>query len=177
MPLSRSGEDPCPAPDRKRQARPDRGVGPRTRGSAPPFQHNSRLCGLIFVCCLRAAAQPPAETTPKDVQNFLRETAEDLSNKDSRGFLNHFDPKMPGYETLHYEVEGLAARDAIVCTIEIVTNKGDEKRRTMDLDWILIVDSEPSQRKIVKVAIERQGKKWKITALDPVEFFKPTAAP
>jgi len=84
---------------------------------------------------------------------------------------------MPGYETLHYEVEGLAARDAIVCTIEIVTNKGDEKRRTMDLDWILIVDSEPSQRKIVKVAIERQGKKWKITALDPVEFFKPTAAP
>ncbi len=131
----------------------------------------------VALLWLPLTAQPPAETTPKDVQNFLRETAEDLSNKDSRGFLNHFDPKMAAYETLHYEIEGLAARDAIVSTIEIVTDKGDNQRRTMDLDWILIVDSEPSQRKIVKVAIERQGKQWKIIALDPVEFFKPAAAP
>jgi hypothetical protein len=168
-PLVRAGR-PRPAPDRKRQAKPDQGVGPRTRGSAP-------LCGLIFVCCLQAAAQPPAEATPKDVLTLIRETAEDLSNKDTGAFLNHFDPKMPGYETLHYEVEGLAARDAIVSTIEIVTDKGDNQRRMMELDWIIIVESEPAQRKIVKVTIERQGKRWKITALDPVEFFKPAAAP
>jgi len=132
---------------------------------------------LLPFLCLHLAAQPPAETTPKDVQNFLHDTAEDLSNKDTRGFLNHFDPKMPGYETLHYGVEGLAARDSIVSTIEIVADKGDNQRRMLELDWILIVDSEPSQRKIVKIAIERQGKQWKITALDPVEFFKPAAAP
>jgi hypothetical protein len=128
---------------------------------------------------LRAAAQPPAETTPKDVQNFLRETAEDLSNKDSRNFLNHFDPKMPGYETLHYEIEGLVARNAVVSTIEIVTDKSDNdnQRHQIELDWILIVDSDPSQRKVVKVTIEKQGKKWKITAINPIEFFKPAAAP
>ena len=132
---------------------------------------------LLPLLLFQLAAQPPAETTPKDVLTLIRETAEDLSNKDASAFLNHFDPKMPGYETLHYEVEGLAARDAIVSTIEIVTDKGDNQRRTMELDWILIVESDPSQRKVVKVTVERQGKQWKITALDPVEFFKPTAAP
>jgi hypothetical protein len=132
---------------------------------------------LLLIACFPLFSQPTADTTPKDVENFIHDTAEDLSNKDSRGFLDRFDPKMPGYETLHYEVEGLVARDSIVSTIAIVTDKGDNQRRTMDLDWILIVDADPSRRKVVKVAIERQGKKWKITALDPVEFFKPTAAP
>ena len=134
---------------------------------------------LLPLLHFQLTAQPPAESTPKDVQNFLRETAEDLSNKDSRAFLNHFDPKMPGYETLHYEIEALVARDAVVSTIEIVTDKGgnDNQQRRIELDWILIVDSERSQRKIVTVTIEKQGKQWKITALDPIEFFKPTAAP
>jgi hypothetical protein len=133
---------------------------------------------LLFpLLLLQLTAQPPAETTPKDVQNLIRETAEDLSNKDTSAFLNHFDPKMPGYETLHYEIEGLVARDAVVSTIEIVTDKGDNQRREMDLDWILSVDTDRPRRLLVKVRIEKQGKQWKIAALDPVEFFKPTAAP
>lgn len=121
--------------------------------------------------------QPPAETTPKDVQNLIRETAEDLSNTDTSAFLNHFDPKMPGYEMLHYEVEGLLARGPVTSTIEIVTDTGDNQRREMELDWILSVETDRPRRQIVKVRVERQGKKWKITALDPVEFFTPTAAP
>jgi hypothetical protein len=135
--------------------------------------------GLLFAACLPLIAQPPADTAPKDVRDFLRETAEDLSNKDTAAFLNHFDPKMPGYETLHYEVEGLTARDAVVSTIEIISDKGDSdnRQRTMELDWILSVETDNPRRQIVKIRIERQGKKWKITALDPVEFFTPTAAP
>jgi hypothetical protein len=138
-----------------------------------------KLIPLFALFLSQLPAQPPADPTPRDVQNFLHDAAEDLSNKDSRGFLDHFDPKMPGYEMLHYEVEGLVARDSVVSTIEIVTDKAadDNRQRTMELDWILIVDSDPSQRKVVKITIERQGKKWKIVALDPVEFFKPTAAP
>jgi hypothetical protein len=133
--------------------------------------------GLIFIACLRLAAQPPAETTPKDVLNFLRETAEDLTNKDSRAFLDRFDPKMPGYETLHYEIEGLLARPEVTSDIEIHTDKGDNQKRVLALDWVLSVDTDNPRRQIVNVTIERQGKKWKITTLDLVEFFKPTAAP
>jgi hypothetical protein len=130
-----------------------------------------------FVACFSLAAQPPAETTPKDVQSFLRETADDLTNKDSSAFLDRFDPKMPGFQTLHYEIEGLLARPEVTSVIEIVTDKGDNQRRELALDWILTIDTDGPRRQVVKIAMERQGKKWKITALDPVDFFKPTAAP
>ena len=134
---------------------------------------------LLPLLLFPLAAQPPTETTPKDVQTFILETAEDLSNKDSRAFLGHFDPKMPGYEMLHYEIEGLVSRDAVISTIEIVTDKvgNDNLRHEIALDWVLMVDTDNQRRKQINVTIERQGKKWKITALDPIEFFKPTAAP
>jgi hypothetical protein len=136
---------------------------------------------LLPLLVFQAAAQPPADPTPKDVQTLIREAAEDLSNKDSTGFLNHFDPKMPGYETLHYEVEGLVARDAVISVIEIVTDvasdKDDRPQRELKLDWVLSVDTERPRREVVTVRIEKQGKKWRIVALEPVEFFKPTAAP
>jgi hypothetical protein len=180
MPLSRSGADPqvrSPTPwsgvALRFRSGAGRGRPARTRGSAPLF------CGLIFVCCLRLTAQPPAETTPKDVRDFIRETADDLTNKDTRGFLDRFDPKLPGYETLHYEIEGLVARPDVTCSIEIVagTDHGDNQQRALQLDWILYVETDRPRRQIVKVTIEKQGKKWKITALDPIEFFKPAAAP
>jgi hypothetical protein len=133
--------------------------------------------GFIFACCLLAAAQPPADTTPKDVENFIHDTVEDLSNKDTRAFLGHFDPKMPGYESLHYDIEGLLARPNVTSSVEIVTDKGDNQQREIALDWTLFVDTDNPRRMLVKIALEKQGKKWKITGLNPVEFFKPTAAP
>jgi hypothetical protein len=183
MPLSRSGADPL-VPDGPRSPTPRSGLAWRFRSSAgrgrPAWTRGAApLCGLIFFCCLRAAAQPPPSTSPKDVENFIRETADDLTNKDTRGFLDRFDPKMPGYETLHYEIEGLVARPGVSCSIEIVagTDHGDNQQRALELDWILYVETDRPRRQVVKIRIEKQGKKWKITALDPVEFFKPAAVP
>lgn len=132
---------------------------------------------LLAFSLFPLAAQPPEDATPKDVRTLIRETAEDLSNTDSAAFLNHFDPKMPGYATLHYEVEGLLARPDVISTIEIVSDKGDDGQRDLELDWVLKVETDPPRRQIVKIRVEKQGKKWKIVALEPVEFFKPMAAP
>jgi hypothetical protein len=136
-----------------------------------------KLILLLPLLFSQLQAQPPADPTPKDVQALIRETAEDLSNKDSRGFLDRFDPKMPGYEALHYEIESLLARPDVISTIEIVTDKGDNQRRELKLDWVLSVETERPRREVVTVRIEKQGKKWKIVALDPIEFFKLTAPP
>lgn len=136
-----------------------------------------RLILLFPLLLFQLTAQPPADATPKDVENFIHDTAEDLSNTDTRAFLDHFDPKMPGYEALHYDIEGLVARPNVTSTIEIVTDKGDNRQHEMGLDWTLFVDTDNPRRLLVKVRIEKQGKKWKIVALDPLEFFKPTAAP
>ena len=136
-----------------------------------------KLILLLPLLLFPLAAQPPTDSTPKDVQTLIRETAEDLSNEDSRGFLDHFDPKMPGYEALHYEIEGLLAQPDVISTIEIVTDKGDNQQRELELDWVLKVETERPRRQVVTIRVKKQGKKWKITMLDPVEFFKPTAAP
>jgi hypothetical protein len=140
-----------------------------------------KLILLFPLLFFQLRAQPPADPTPKDVRTLIRETAEDLSNKDASAFLSHFDPKMKGYDTLHYEVEGLLAHDSVVSTIEIVTDiptdKEDRPQRELKLDWVLSVDTERPIREVVTIRIETQGKKWKIVALDPVEFFKPTAPP
>jgi len=42
----------------------------------------------------------------------------------------------------------------------------------LQLDWLLQIEDEQPRRQILKCTIERQGKNWKITALDPIEFFK-----
>lgn len=128
---------------------------------------------LLSISCLTLLAQPPADATPKDVRDFILAAGEALSNKDARAFLEHFDPKMPAYEIFDYYIEGLVARDSVISSIEIYTDKGDDRLRTLELDWTLSVDAERSQRKIVKVNITKQGKKWKITSLEPIDFFKP----
>jgi hypothetical protein len=121
----------------------------------------------------------PPDAVPKDIQDMIRATAEALQNKDVQGFLDRFDGKMPGFEMLHYYLEGLAARDSVLSSIEIVTDKADKdsdgQRRTLQLDWTMNIDSERTRREIVKVTVEKQGKKWKFTSLEPVDFFKPPA--
>ena len=87
---------------------------------------------------------------------------------------------MPGYEMLHYYLEGLAARDSVLSSIEIATDKADKdsdgQRHISAIDWILNVDSERLRKEIVKVTVEKQGKKWRFTSLEPVDFFKPPAS-
>jgi hypothetical protein len=51
-------------------------------------------------------------------------------------------------------------------------DEGDELKRTLELDWLLKIDTDEPRRQIVKCQVEKQGKKWKITALEPVDFFK-----
>ena len=134
------------------------------------------ICGALLG---QRPPGPPAEAVPKEVRDFVRVMAEAVQNKDVAGFLGRCDGKMPGFEMLHYYLEGLAARESVMSSIEIASDKADAESdgqlHRMVLDWILNIDSEPVRRVAVKVTVEKQGKKWKFTAVDPIEFFKPPA--
>jgi hypothetical protein len=54
----------------------------------------------------------------------------------------------------------------------VITDEGDDQKRSLDLDWLLKIDTDDPRRQIVKCQIEKQGKKWKIISLEPIEFFK-----
>ena len=129
---------------------------------------------LIFIAATIAWAEPPA-----DVLDLFHEAAEALANDDANAFLAKFDRNMAGYAALRDEVVGLLAAHDVGSTIEVVNDQGDEQRRSLDLDWLLVISEKNSdsgqretRRQVLKCRIERQGKQWKIVALETAEFFR-----
>jgi hypothetical protein len=116
------------------------------------------------------------EDPPKDVIEFFRSAAVELSeahdNGGGRAFLDHFDKSMPGYVEFSDQVEAMVAAGEVSTTIDFVNTEGNDQKRTLDLDWLLQCEGERPKRQVVKCTIEKRGKKWKITAIAPAEFFK-----
>lgn len=120
------------------------------------------IAGLVF-----GQERPPAQ------MEVFRNVSEALANRDAEAFLDQFDRKMPQYEKLRDEIQELfGLTQEIGSTIDVITDEGDDSKRMLQLDWLLKIDVQEPKRQIVKCQVEKQGKKWKITALEPVEFFK-----
>ena len=114
-----------------------------------------------------------------DVLNVFSDAAEALTNDDSAAFLDHFDRNMPDYAALRGNIEGLLAAYEVGSTIEVVTDEGDDEKRTVSLDWLLVTSeknavngNQQTRRGIVKCTLEHSGKQWRITALTPIDFFQ-----
>lgn len=125
---------------------------------------------LLMTLAALAMADSPEMVT------FLRSTASALAEAhdehNAREFLDQFDHAMPGFATLRDEVEELVARAEVGSAIEIATESGDENQRTLELDWVLEIQDQQPRRKVVKCTIEKRGKGWKFTSLEPIDFFK-----
>jgi len=128
---------------------------------------------LLAGSLLAASIMLIAQERPAPQMEVFRDIAEALANRDADAFLDQFDRQMPGYEKLRDEIrELLAVTQEIGTTVDVISDEGDEQKRSLELDWVLKFDTEDPRRQIVKCRAEKQGKKWKITALEPVEFFK-----
>ena len=125
----------------------------------------SAAAALMFATFGALLAQSPALEP-------LRSAAEALAERDAARFLNQFDPAMKGYETLREQVGALVAADGAASTLEIVSEQGDQRRKTLEIDWLLRVGPGAAKRRILKFVVERQSRAWKITSLDAVEFFR-----
>ncbi len=134
-----------------------------------------RVIALSFVAATLWAQ------SAQDVVELFRSVAAALSNAHSGGphnepdvqpFLENFDPAMPGYATFRNEIEDLVGTAPVGTQIEVLSDEGDDKKRALELDWILEIDDQRPRRQVVKCTIERVKGKWKITALDPIDFFK-----
>lgn len=109
---------------------------------------------------------------PKDVLQFIQGIAEALANNNPRGFFDKFDPAWEGFRQLHDDVSDLLARAQVGSSIEIASDEGDDRKRTLELDWLLLIEGAEQRHKIVKCRIEKQGKRWRIVALEPARFFR-----
>ena len=131
------------------------------------------LTGLI--ASLLAFAEVPAE-----VWKVFTDAAEGLANDDVSAFLDQFDGNMPGYAPLRTNVEALLNANQVISTVVAISDEGDNHTRSLELDWLLALNEKhnpdvrrETRRSVVKVRVERQGKRWKIVALEPVDSFRP----
>src|SRR5271155_2467766 len=80
------------------------------------------------------------EDPPKDVAEFFRSAAVELSeahdNGSGRAFLDDFDKSMPGYAALSDQIEAMVAAGEVSTTIDFVNTEGNDRKRTLDLDWL-----------------------------------------
>jgi len=130
--------------------------------------------GLLLLFSTLALAD-----SASDVLNVFTSAAESLVSDAAASFLDSFDRNMPDYAALQENVKGLLAAYDVGSTIEEVSDAGDDHKRTVELDWLLILtqkgatnSAQQTRRQIVKCTVERRGKQWKITALEPVDFFR-----
>ena len=121
---------------------------------------------ILLLLAALAGAQ-----TPDGVMDLFRTAARALADRDVPLFLEQFDREMKDYDVLRQRVTLLVAEEGAQSSIEVVRDEGDDKRRQMEIDWLLRVGTGTPKRRVLKFTVERRGRAWKITALDAVEFF------
>jgi hypothetical protein len=125
------------------------------------------------------------EDPPKDVIDFFRSVATSLADADrdlsvpaerqrprhSREFLEHFDKSMPGYAEFSDRIEAMVGAGEVMTNIDFINTTGNDRKRALDLDWLLQCEGQSPKRAVIKCTIEKRGKKWKITSIAPMDFF------
>ncbi|HKE22408.1 MAG TPA: hypothetical protein VKB88_08460 [Bryobacteraceae bacterium] len=109
--------------------------------------------------------------------NVLESAASALAAGSANEFLAYFDRSMPGYAELATGAAALVTQGEVQSSIELVTNDGSDVSRTIEVDWVLQVVAEDTtihrgvREQRVKCRLDLLGKKWRITATEPVSFF------
>ena len=125
------------------------------------------------------------EDPPRDVIEFFTSLAATLADADrdarqiklqkprhATEFLDHFDKSMPGYAEFSAQIEDMVGAGEVSTNIDFINTGGNDRKRTLDLDWVLQCEGQRPKRAVIKCTIEKRGKKWKITSIAPVDFFK-----
>ncbi|HTX35650.1 MAG TPA: hypothetical protein VME43_11530 [Bryobacteraceae bacterium] len=114
-----------------------------------------------------------------------------LSAANPQIFLSAFDKAMPGYNQLSVDVTALLNEFEVQSSVDFNKNDGDDQKRTVEADWLMIlrpventnfkmpnveVLATVQREQVLKCTVVKQGRKWKIVALEPLTFFAPPPA-
>lgn len=131
------------------------------------------VCVIVFsITTLRADAH-------NDVLELFGTTAAALADVNVPKFMDAFDKDMPDYGKLKDAVAALTNQAEVTSAIEPVKDEGDDTKRSVDLDWYMQVRSLAqdgpivTRREMVHCELRKEGKRWKIVSIAPVEFFAP----
>ncbi|MGH9613034.1 MAG: hypothetical protein ACRD4P_08150 [Bryobacteraceae bacterium] len=131
-------------------------------------------CAVAF--CLTAFAFADAAS---DVVDVFASMSAALSNDNLPGFLKSVSTDMKGRDELSQNVSALLDQADIASSLEFRANDGDDKTRTVAIDWYLEIRGREidapviRRREMVHCKLEREKKGWKVTSIDPLSLFAP----
>jgi hypothetical protein len=135
------------------------------------------LAGATLWLDAQAGSRPEDEA--REIWDLLTRLAAALSQANLTEFLEAFDRSMTGYQRLRANVAALVGQYEVQSSIEVLRDEGDAAARTVELDWFLQLEEQRDagavtrRRERVHCRLEKRGKKWKITAIEPLAFFAP----
>ncbi|HLG99552.1 MAG TPA: hypothetical protein VKX49_24810 [Bryobacteraceae bacterium] len=131
----------------------------------------------ILVACL--ALSPLYADSASEVIALVGSMTAALTDVNVPEFMDAFDQNMPGYDDLKTNISALVNQSDVTSSVETVQEGGDDKHRTIDLDWFLqvrsLVENGPivERRQVIHCELRKEKNKWKIVSLKPLDFFAP----
>lgn len=137
---------------------------------------------LLLWCALAAAALAADART--EITGELERMASGLSSANADTVLRPVADSLPGRAQLEENVRAMLRMAVVATTIEPREWKTEGARTVVTLDWFLemrrggdgSVLASQRRRQLVTTEWEKQGKRWKLVSLSPLEFFAPPAS-
>ena len=136
------------------------------------------MIGRALVIAAIAAATVGADAS-SETFDVIASMAAGLAEDNAAAFMKPVDDAMPGREALAANVRALLLQSEVVSGIDRVRDDGSEASRTLVLDWGLQLKRRgpdlriERKRETVTVTLKKDGKRWKVTSIVPLEFFAP----
>jgi hypothetical protein len=99
-----------------------------------------------------------------------------LGRGSAEAFAAGLDREMAGREALQNDVAALVGQNEVQCALELVSNQGDERARTIEVMWLLVLTERSEtprtrrRRERVVCRFEKVGKKWLLKGMEPAGF-------
>ena len=129
---------------------------------------------LVIGISLASAATPEAE-----VWDVVATMAAALAEPNDAAFMKPISKSFEQHGLIERQVRALVQSSEVVSSISPVANEGDDKRRTLEVDWYLEIQPRAAgqaltqRRENIKMTLVKTGKRWMITSLEPIAFFAP----
>jgi hypothetical protein len=132
------------------------------------------------VICFSLPLARSADSETAQIRRELLDASRALQAGNATSFLARFDrSEFLDYARLSSYVAALTEQSEIASSIDVTEIAPGEDGYQLRVDWLLqlTLTSSPgpieSRQQSVTMQIARRGKKWKITRLEPVDFFRP----
>jgi hypothetical protein len=128
---------------------------------------------------MRALVLLAALASGAPVTEIFTTLAAALSDGNAVAFMRPFDAAMPGYGSLRANITALVAENEVTSSLEFLGDEGDDAARTVRVDWLVQIRGRGEtgplvrRREAVTCRLERRGKTWVITSMEPRTLFVP----